>query len=387
MNGVFPVVPKPEPWTPGPARRPAIVVGNVKKGQAAVFADDTGRTLEPGNPIPAAHTHEQGDVVGLADALAGKAAASHSHAQADVTGLSDALAGKAAASHTHAQSEVTGLADALAGKAAAQHTHAQSDVTGLADALAGKAAAEHTHAQSDVTGLDDALAGKAAASHTHAQSDVTGLADALAGKAAASHTHAQADVTGLADALAGKAAASHTHAQSDVTGLADALAGKAAASHTHSKTEITDFPTLGNAATKNVGTEAGTVAAGDHTHSGYATTAALRYDLATPEPTANGTAVAVTLQDRAVNAVTLASTVTEATFTFPAKVNGKARDFFLRLVIEGSTAPTIYFVEGSANAVDPTNTNDLFDADDDSWAEIEPGVNLIMFTETQQPSS
>ena len=118
-----------------------------------------------------------------------------------------------------------------------------------------------------------------------------------------------------------------------------------------------------------------------------ATGDALRYDLTTPTPTTSGTTVAVTLQDRAVNAVTLASTVTAATFTFPTKVAGKARDFFLRLTIEGTTVPTIYFVEGSGNAVDPTDTNDLFDADDDSWAEIEPGVNLIMFTETQQPSS
>jgi len=115
--------------------------------------------------------------------------------------------------------------------------------------------------------------------------------------------------------------------------------------------------------------------------------AALRYDLATPDQTPSGTTVAVTLQDRAVNSVTLASTVTAATFTFPEKVAGKARDFFLRLTIEGTTVPTIYFVEGSGNAVEPTDTNDLFDADDDSWAEIEPGVNLIMFTETQQPSS
>ena len=79
------------------------------------------------------------------------------------------------ANHTGTQaiSTVVGLQDALDGKAASSHTHAQSDVTGLEAALAGKAASSHTHAQSDVTGLEAALAGKAASSHTHALSAIT----------------------------------------------------------------------------------------------------------------------------------------------------------------------------------------------------------------------
>ena len=146
-----------------------------------------------------------------------------------------------------------------------------------------------------------------------------------------------------------------------------------------SKAFIKNKPTLGNSAGKNVGTAAGTVAAGDHTHSGYATTAQLRYTLVEPELTPSGTTVSATLQDRAVNAVTLASTVTAATFTFPAPVEGYARDFFLRLVIEGSTVPTISFLESGGGSLE-----DVFDADDDAWAEIESGVNVLMFTETSQ---
>lgn len=42
--------------------------------------------------------------------------------------------------------------------------------------------------------------------------------------------------------------------------------GKANSSHTHTTSDITDFPTLGNAASKNVGTGANDVAAGNHGH-------------------------------------------------------------------------------------------------------------------------
>src|SRR5690606_2423547 len=65
-----------------------------------------------------------GDVEGLTDALAGKAAASHTHDIADVTSLQDALDGKqaagsyAAASHTHTAAQVDVAADAENGLSA-----------------------------------------------------------------------------------------------------------------------------------------------------------------------------------------------------------------------------------------------------------------------------
>lgn len=107
-----------------------------------------------------------------------------------------------------------------------------------------------------------------------------------------------------------------------------------------------------------------------------ANAADLRYALATPEQSASGTTVSVTLRDRAVNAVSLASTVTEATFYFPEAVAGRARDFFLRLTITGDV-PTLYFRESGGGTI-------AFDAADDAWAEVEQGVNLFMFTETNQ---
>jgi hypothetical protein len=71
-----------------------------------------------------------------------------------------------------------------------------------------------------------------------------------------------------AGAVAAHAAAIDAHPIAGVTGLQAAIDGKASAAHAHSYNDLTDKPTLGDAAAKNVGTSAGTVAAGDHTHAG-----------------------------------------------------------------------------------------------------------------------
>jgi hypothetical protein len=157
------------------------------------------------------------DVIGLEDALDGKAASSHGHAISDVTSLQATLDGKAASSHGHAISDVTSLQATLDGKAASSHGHAISDVTSLQATLDGKAASSHGHGVSDVTSLQATLDGKAASSHGHAISDVTSLQTALDGKAASSHGHAISDVTSLQTALDGKAASSHDHAASAIT--------------------------------------------------------------------------------------------------------------------------------------------------------------------------
>ena len=105
-----------------------------------------------------------------------------------------------------------------------------------------------------------------------------------------------------------------------------------------------------------------------------------RYTLSTPTQTTSGTAVSLTLNDKSINQVSLASTVTGATVSFPAKVPGYARDFFVRLVVTGETVPAITWQEANGDPID-------FDVDDDSWAEIEQGVNILMFTETSQASA
>lgn len=82
------------------------------------------------------------------------------------------------------------------------------------------------------------------------------------------------------------------------------------------------------------------------------------------------------LTDRAVNKVTADDSYRYLTFIFPEKTEGKARDFFIRLIITGETVPTLTFLE-------PTRESVSFDSDNDSWADIEQGVNILMFTDTE----
>jgi hypothetical protein len=103
----------------------------------------------------------------------------------------------------------------------------------------------------------------------------------------------------------------------------------------------------------------------------------VRYRIYSPTLSTSGTSVSATLQDRTINVIELDSTITNVTLTFPTAYQTYARDFLIRLVITGSTVPSITFQEAGGGAV-------AFDTDDDSWADIQPGVNLLMFTETAQ---
>ncbi len=78
------------------------------------------------------------------------------------------------------------------------------------------------------------------------------------GKAALVHSHTQAQVTGL---------------ETRLTNIDSLIAGKANTSHTHSASAITSG-VLG-ASFLPIGTSEGTVAAGNHTHSGYVTTSTM----------------------------------------------------------------------------------------------------------------
>jgi hypothetical protein len=93
--------------------------------------------------------------------------------------------------------------------------------------------------------------------HTHEQTEVVGLVDALAAKSGSDHNHDGTYATSGHNHDAAYSALAHNHDLS-----------YAALGHAHSYTDLTDKPTLGDAAAKNVGTAAGTVAAGNHTHAG-----------------------------------------------------------------------------------------------------------------------
>lgn len=151
--------------------------------------------------------------------MSGYALANHTHTPASI--------GAASESHTHAQGDVVGLSDALSGKANATHAHAQSDITGLAIALSGKAASVHTHSYND---LSDKPTIPAAYTHpsTHPASMITQDAThrfvsdtektAWNGKADSSHTHSYNDLTNKPTI---PSAYTHpaTHPASMITGL------------------------------------------------------------------------------------------------------------------------------------------------------------------------
>lgn len=127
--------------------------------------------------------------------------------------------------------------------------------------------------------------------------------------------------------------------------------------------------------TIRTGAENGNTAVQPDELSNYATKSYVDYSLINGTPTVTGSNAEISLQDRAITTVTVDDTVSLLTFVFPEKTDGKARDFFVRLVVVGESIPTLSFIELNGDSVP-------FDVDDDSWAEIEQGVNILMFTDT-----
>ena len=92
----------------------------------------------------------------------------------------------------------------------------------------------------------------------------------------------------------------------------------------------------------------------------------------------NDTATVTNVADRAINTATLGSSVTATTVTLPAATPGRARDFFIDLTIEASSAPTLVFNDPATGMT----ANVVFGAD--SLADIDTGDNLVLFTEVGQ---
>lgn len=156
------------------------------------------------------------------------------------------------------------------------HAGMHNDVNAAVNAIEAELGTNPSGASATVVARLDALDATVAGKESSGTA-----ATAVAGHEADPDPHSQyATDSALTSGLAGKAASVHSHVTSDVTGLDTALAGKAAATHSHVAADVTD---LGDAALFDVGTTAGTVAAGDHAHSGVydaaGTAAALVDDL------------------------------------------------------------------------------------------------------------
>ena len=101
----------------------------------------------------------------------------------------------------------------------------------------------------------------------------------------------------------------------------------------------------------------------------------LRYSYNAATVSSGTTPTVIDVADRAINTATLGSSVTAATVTLPAATTDRARDFFIDLTIEATTAPTLTFIDPATN----TTANVTFGAD--SLADIDTGKNAVLFTE------
>ena len=101
-----------------------------------------------------------------------------------------------------------------------------------------------------------------------------------------------------------------------------------------------------------------------------------RYPLVTAELSTVGGSLCCLIEDHTITTIEVSSSATPLVVKLPPKpTDNGARDFILRIEVSSSTAPGITFT-----GLDESIT---FDSDSDDWMTIEPGLNLISFTETR----
>lgn len=101
-----------------------------------------------------------------------------------------------------------------------------------------------------------------------------------------------------------------------------------------------------------------------------------RYPLVTAELSVVGGSLCCLIEDHTVTTIEVSSAATPLVVKLPPKpVDNRARDFILRIEVSSSTAPGVTFA-----GLDESIT---FDSDSEDWMAIEPGLNLISFTETK----
>ena len=101
-----------------------------------------------------------------------------------------------------------------------------------------------------------------------------------------------------------------------------------------------------------------------------------RYALVTAQLVSDNGSLTCAVNDQTITTIQVSSSATPVVVQLPAQPADGARDFILRIEISSSAAPTFTF-----NGVNETID---FDSEDDDWAIMEPGLNLVSFTETKR---
>lgn len=82
------------------------------------------------------------------------------------------------------------------------------------------------------------------------------------------------------------------------------------------------------------------------------------------------------IDDRAITTIEVSSSEKDVVLYLPPKpADGGARDFIIRVEVTASTVPGFYFI-GASETIN-------YDSGDEDWNILEPGLNLISFTETK----
>ena len=113
---------------------------------------------------------------------------------------------------------------------------------------------------------------------------------------------------------------------------------------------------------------------------GSGSTEGIRYKLITKtlqEGTYNNQSVLTCqIDDRTITTIVVNSSEKNVVLYMPPKsADGGARDFIIRVEVTASTAPGFYFI-GASETIN-------YDSGDEDWNILEPGLNLISFTETK----
>lgn len=270
-----------------------------------------------------------------------------------------------------------------AGNGSVSPAEAGTDYVAPNDSRLTDARTPTAHKSSHATGGGDALSpsdiGAAAASHTHVVSDITKLATVatsgsyndLLNKPSIPAAQVQADWN-KADTtdpayIKNKPSIPTVPAISTDIG-ADATSDAKTASPKAVKTFVEGKGYQANVI-ESVEVDGSALSPSDK-----AVKVPLRYDLVTIEVPSNNTP-SFSLSDRASMAATLGASVTAATITLPAATAGKARDFLLALTIEATATPTITFIDPA------TQTTPVYYMGEAQLADIDTGMNMILFTE------